>query len=349
MAQLPDFRSYTLIRHKLVKTDSEIHTDLSIAFPEACPGFSTIKRWTTDIQRGTFSLEKRTSSGRPRETRTEDTIARVRELVTKNPRFSTRQIAAESSLAQATVSRLLKQDLGLKIVLSCWVPHSLSDQNKKDRVKCSRELLKLFCHLGERFLGSHLLVQDESWFLWDSIERREVWVSPNGKRYCTPRPKLTKRKTMLLVAFTCKPKRFSVSVLPQGTTATHETMIEFLKATGRRFSDLKKAKIQLKDLYLMWDNAPSHNAINSRQYLDQRKVERVKQSPYSPDINLCDRNLFRKLKTMLRDEDFNGPEEVEAAVRRAMKRIPEEELFEQLIKLRAHLNDVIGAEGDYVF
>ena len=103
--------------------DWEIHTDLSIALPETCPGFSTIKRWTTDIRRGTSSLKKRTSSGRPREVRAEDNIVRVSELVTGKSRLSIPQIATETSLAQATVSQLLNQYSALKIVLSYWVPH----------------------------------------------------------------------------------------------------------------------------------------------------------------------------------------------------------------------------------
>ncbi|QQP56266.1 Hypothetical protein FKW44_000868, partial [Caligus rogercresseyi] len=35
--------------------------------------------------------------------------------------------------------------------------------NKTQRVK-------LFQDHGEDFLGSHLLVQDESWFYWDSVK-----------------------------------------------------------------------------------------------------------------------------------------------------------------------------------
>ncbi|QQP50114.1 Histone-lysine n-methyltransferase setmar-like protein [Caligus rogercresseyi] len=60
------------------------------------------------------------------------------------------------------------------------VPHQLSEANKTQRVKCCQDLLKLFQDHGEDFLGSHLLVQDESWFYWDSAEWRQVWVEPTG-------------------------------------------------------------------------------------------------------------------------------------------------------------------------
>ncbi|QQP53467.1 Hypothetical protein FKW44_005968, partial [Caligus rogercresseyi] len=47
---------------------------------------------------------------------------------------------------------------------------ALSEANKKQRVKCCQDLLKLFQDHGEDFLGSHLLVQDKSRFYWDSTE-----------------------------------------------------------------------------------------------------------------------------------------------------------------------------------
>ncbi|QQP57571.1 Hypothetical protein FKW44_002607, partial [Caligus rogercresseyi] len=46
----------------------------------------------------------------------------------------------------------------------------------------------------------------------------------------------------------------------------------------------------------------------------------VKQSPYSPNLNLCDRFLFRKLKHLLQESEFGGHEEATLAVQRAMRR-----------------------------
>ena len=184
-----DFRSYFLIRIKLAKTVNEIHGDLLSTFPDSCPSLTTLKRWRHDFDRGSFALEKKTRPGRPRETRTEENIAAVKRLIDDNPRMTTRQVAAEVSLPQRTVSRLLTEDLGLKNLLSVLVPHQLSEANKTQRVKCCQDLLKLFQDHGEDFLGSHLLVQDESWFYWDSAERREVWVEPTGARFSTPRRK----------------------------------------------------------------------------------------------------------------------------------------------------------------
>ena len=108
-------------------------------------------------------------------------------------------------------------------------------------------------------------------------------------------------------------------------------MIEYLKKTGKQFNSLKNHKIQLKNLMLMWDNARPHAAAETRDFLTQRDMEQVKQSPYSPDLNLCDRFLFRKLKHLLRDDLFRTHEEATSAVQRAMKMIDENEVFDSTV------------------
>ena len=72
---------------------------------------------------------------------------------------------------------------------------------------------------------------------------------------------------------------------------------------------------------LMWGNARPHAAANTKQCLARRKVEPIKQSPYSPDLNLCDRFLFRKLKHLLRNEEFNAHEDLTQGVQRQPERL----------------------------
>ncbi|QQP34906.1 Uncharacterized protein FKW44_022954 [Caligus rogercresseyi] len=151
------------------------------------------------------------------------------------------------------------------------------------------------------------------------------------------------------MGFTCKPRRVSITGLPAGTTADRNTMIQYLRTTGKHFLSLKKDNIRLKDCLLMWDNARPHTATDTREFLTRRDVEPVKQSPYSPDLNLCDRFLFRKLKLLLREDEFGDHEEATLAVQRAMRRVSEDELNDQLRKLQGHCYDVIAVGGDYVY
>ncbi|QQP54386.1 Transposase [Caligus rogercresseyi] len=311
--EIPDFRSYFLIWIKLARTVNEIHGDLLSTFPDSCPGLSTLQRWHTEFDKGVFALEKKTRLGHPRETRTEEN---------DNPHMTTRQVAAEVSLPFTTVFRLLTEDLGIQNLLSVLVPHQLSEANKMHRVKCCQDLLKLFQDHGEDFLRSHLLVQDESC---------------GGKSGRSPRGPGSRPP--------CETDNEedddSDWVHLQAEAADRNTMIEYLRTTGKRFLSLQKEQDPAERL--------SPHLGQCTEFLTRRDVEPVKQSPYSPDLNLCDRFLFRKLKHLLREDEFGDHEEPTIAVQRAMRRVSEDELYDQLRKLRGHCNDVNAVGGDYVY
>ena len=119
-------------------------------------------------------------------------------------------------------------------------------------------------------MASNYLVEDESWFLWDAPEYRRAWIQKKAVNLTIAKQKLTKRKTMVLIAFTCKPKRFSVTVLPQGESVDAQFIINYLKDTGKRFQNLKKNKVTLQELHFQMDNARPHTAAATKQFLDQR-------------------------------------------------------------------------------
>ncbi|QQP38980.1 Uncharacterized protein FKW44_019720 [Caligus rogercresseyi] len=299
--ETPDFRSYFLIRIKLARTVNEIHGDLLSTFPDSCPGLSTLQRWHTEFDKGVFYPGE--------EDPTEENVARVKRLVEDNPRMTTRQVAAEISLASSTVFRLLTEDLGLRNLLSVVVPHQLSEANKTQREKCCQDLLKLFQDHG--FLGSHLLVQDESWFYWDSAERRKVWAEPDSEEDDDSNGVHLQAEAGIDHCTTCQ---------------DHSR----LEHHDRRFLSLKKNKIRLKGYLLMWDYACPHTATDTRQFLTRGTRNRF---------------LFRKLNLLQKDE-FGGHEE---AVQRVLRRVSEDELYDQLRKLRRHYHDVIAVGGDYVY
>ena len=82
---------------------------------------------------------------------------------------------------------------------------------------------------------------------------------------------------MVTIAFTCKPKRFSVALMPQGESINAEYMIQYLKDTGKRFQNLKKDKISLKEMHFQMDNARSHTADVPQIFLASKNVNLVKQ------------------------------------------------------------------------
>ena len=100
MMDVPDFRSSAFIWLRMGKTATETFKDLSTTSLISLLAVVTVFGWAEAMEKGSFTLEKGTSSGRPMETRTPETISRVRELMEENPRLSTYEVAAELSLSK---------------------------------------------------------------------------------------------------------------------------------------------------------------------------------------------------------------------------------------------------------
>ena len=117
---------------------------------------------------------------------------------------------------------------------------------------CSRVLipcqgiLSMFNIKVMSFTASHYVAEDESWFVWHQ-EHRNAWIEKKQTKPTVARAKITKRKPMLVVAITCKPKRYSLTLLPPGHTVNSNFTIQLLKDTKRRFSQVWRNPIALKD------------------------------------------------------------------------------------------------------
>ncbi|QQP42160.1 Uncharacterized protein FKW44_016739 [Caligus rogercresseyi] len=107
-------------------------------------------------------------------------------------------------------------------------------------------------------------------------------------------------------------------------------MIEYLRTTGKRFLSLKKDKNRLKDCLLMWDNARPHTVKDTREFLTQRDVE---PAPV-PEV-----------EAPAPGGRVWGHEEATLAVQRAMMRASEDELYDQLRKLRDTATTSLQSEG----
>ena len=77
-------------------------------------------------------------------------------------------------------------------------------------------------------------------------------------------------------------------------------------------------------------------------------VNLMKQSPYSPDLNLCDRFVFYWLKNDFQHREFIDHSDVEANVLRWARGLNLDALQNELKKLQEHCLDVINAGGDYI-
>ena len=85
-------------------------------------------------------------------------------------------------------------------------------------------------------------------------------------------------------------------------------MIKYLQDTRHRFTN----PAMFDDMLLQMDNSRPHTAVITRtpRYLAAMGLRLVYQTPYSPDLNLCDRFLFTRLKEVFRLVQYDSKDEV---------------------------------------
>ena len=65
-------------------------------------------------------------------------------LISANPFSTYDDIQAEASLCHGTINHIIHDCLKMRKMISRWVPHLLSNQNRADRVRLCREYLTKF-------------------------------------------------------------------------------------------------------------------------------------------------------------------------------------------------------------
>ena len=92
-------------------------------------------------------------------------------MVEQDARLSVKDISSFTGISEGSVQTILKKRLALRKVCARWVPHLLTEEQKKQRLKCARELLKTYKGCNSQVI-SNLLTGDETWVHMFEPQRR---------------------------------------------------------------------------------------------------------------------------------------------------------------------------------
>ncbi|CAH1968746.1 unnamed protein product [Acanthoscelides obtectus] len=100
-------------------------------------------------------------------------------------------------------------------------------------------------------------------------------------------------------------------------------------------------------IILHQDNASSHTAQKTRQYLTEENVELLDHLPYSPDLSPNAFFTFPKIKNRLRGQKFQSPEEAVYAFRNAVLDVPANEWNKCFENWFLRMQMCINLRGEY--
>ncbi|CAH1964776.1 unnamed protein product [Acanthoscelides obtectus] len=235
-----------------------------------------------------LSLSDDPRVGAPKTAVTQGNVDAVRKLIIEDRHVTYREIEASLKISKTSIQKNLHEELGVRKLVSRWIPYLLTEEQKAARVNWCQKTLDRF-NSGILKNVYSIVSGDESWI---------YCYEPENKRQSAPTKVIRSRR---------------VSKKMVATFVSKAIITELRKINPER------------RIILHQDNASSHTVQKTRQYLTKENVELLDHPPYSPDLSPNDFFTFQKIKNRLRRQRFQSPEEAVDAFKNAVLDLPANE------------------------
>ena len=106
--------------------------------------YDTVRNWKNKFESGVESIKNAPKSGRPKFASRKEIISKIKEIVEGDARFTVRDIARKVGIPLSTVHLILKKHLKVQKIFARWMPHLLTDEQNRQRVKVAKNMLQMF-------------------------------------------------------------------------------------------------------------------------------------------------------------------------------------------------------------
>lgn len=132
----------------------DINRKVCDIYGEGQMSYLTVCRWVGRFKSGHQQLKDAAHTGRPiATTTTKHNIERIRQILKKDARYTVRQLARMTNLPLAHVHCILKKHLGLSKINARWIPHLLTNDQKRSPVEKAKLLLKKYPKYSKKAFG----------------------------------------------------------------------------------------------------------------------------------------------------------------------------------------------------
>ncbi|CAH2010680.1 unnamed protein product [Acanthoscelides obtectus] len=227
--------------------------------------------------------------GAPKTAVTQENVDAVRKLIIEDRHVTYREIEASLKISKISIQKIVHEELGVRKLVSRWIPHLLTEEQKAARVNWCQKTLDRFNSGNSKNVYS--IVSGDRGFT------SAVWVFQGEEK---PTKIIHSRSVSKKMVATFVSKADHIATIPlneqRTVTADWYTTICLPKV----IIELRKINPERR-IILHQDNASSHTAQKTRKYLTEENVELLNHPPYSPNLSPNDFFTFPKIKNRLRE------------------------------------------------
>lgn len=326
-------------------TPQQCVESLRSAFGNEAPSEKTVYNWFAEFRRGRTSVSDEYREGRPKSVVVPKNIDAVRTMIKEDRHVTYREIEASLGMSKTAIHSILHEHLAVRKICSRWIPHNLTEAQKNARVNWCKEMLKKF-DLGRAKSVYNIVTGDETWIYSYEPETKQqstVWVfqdEPNPTKVVRSR---STSKKMIACFFGCTGH---VATIPLEDRRTVNAEWYTTICLPTVFDEIRKNN-QKRRIILHHDNASSHTARQTNDYLKEKNIEIMSHCPYSPDLSPNDFFLFPNVKQKMRGQRFSSPQEAVEAFQNHVFEIPTLEWRKCFRDWFERMQKCIDLKGEY--
>ena len=130
---------------------------------EHSPDISTVRRWVRTFQGNRrASVEDMPRYGRPRSSTTQTVVDKVQKLIKEDRRITVEEVSYEIGICVGSAYQILTEKLNKTKKSARWVPHMLTDEEKRQRNSISQKHLRRHRVEKTDFID-RIVAADETW------------------------------------------------------------------------------------------------------------------------------------------------------------------------------------------
>lgn len=327
---------------------TEIHKKILKVLKEDAPSFSTIHRWASQFRRGHTTIEDDPRSGRPKTATTPQIIQKIHDMVLDDRRLKVREIASAAGISAERVWHILHEDLKMRKLCARWVPHLLTIDEKRIRMKFSQSCLDRL-NLNETDFMSRIVTIDETWihhYTPETTAQSKQWVEAGSSAPKSLKKGPSAGKVMASVFWDSK-GILLLDYLEKGKTITSAYYVSLLNQLNDKIRE-KRSGLKKKKIIFLQDNAPAHKSFLTITKLNDLKYDLLDHPPYSPDLAPSDFFLFTNLKKFLSGKRFRDNQEAIDAVNGYFESLDEKHYKQGMELLKKRWTQCVELKGDFV-
>ena len=176
-------------------------TEISTAFGPSCVSYDTVRRWKKKFESSVESIKNTPKSGRPKSASRKEIVSKIIEIIEGDARFTVRDIARKVGIS-INGSPYFEEAFESQISAR-WVPHLLTDEQKRQRVKVAKKLIQMFPKYDKKQFAN-VVTGDETWVHYFEPVRKvsnKIWATKHSKRPIIAKRSLSTKKVLYAIFF----------------------------------------------------------------------------------------------------------------------------------------------------